>query len=372
MHDIDSSLNSLKDILGVDKKPLSLLIGAGSPLGVKIKDWPLIPAIKELTEKINSSLKSDKKYSNLISELKKASRNPENIEDILDFLRSLKQVAEGSSVRGLSMDDLVNLEEKICAEISSLVNVELPNEETPYNHLSNWISTVERDTPIEIFTTNYDLLLEQAFEVKQLPYFDGFSGSRNCFFDLKAVEENNSPDHWIRLWKIHGSINWYRTSEGVQRMSGSLPETPNVIYPSFLKYDESRKMPYLALMDRLDAYLKQKSAFLLIIGYSFSDQHINNTIVNALRSNRTSAVYALLYDNLDIYQEATKLAKKTPNLSLYAKDKAVIGTSSGEWVKIDETKKENSDYLEVDKDGKVTLEIGDFNSLGSFLNSLLR
>ena len=155
-------------------------------------------------------------------------------------------------------------------------------------------------------------------------------------------------------------------------MSGSLPETPNVIYPSFLKYDESRKMPYLALMDRLDAYLKQKSAFLLIIGYSFSDQHINNTIVNALRSNRTSAVYALLYDNLDIYQEATKLAKKTPNLSLYAKDKAVIGTSSGEWVKIDETKKENSDYLEVDKDGKVTLEIGDFNSLGSFLNSLLR
>ncbi len=39
----------------------------------------------------------------------------------------------------------------------------------------------EWKSPIELFTTNYDLLLEEALEDEEIPYFDGFVGSKKSF-----------------------------------------------------------------------------------------------------------------------------------------------------------------------------------------------
>ena len=64
----------------------------------------------------------------------------------------------------------------------------------------------------EIFTTNYDLLLEKAMEHNHVPYFDGFVGSYEPFFWSESIEKtvshNDLTFNWIRLWKIHGSLNW--------------------------------------------------------------------------------------------------------------------------------------------------------------------
>ncbi|EMF99742.1 hypothetical protein LEP1GSC123_2626 [Leptospira borgpetersenii str. 200701203] len=72
--------------------------------------WPLIPDIKNLTVWLNNELKNDKKYKALLQELIKAGKSPENVEDILSFIRGLLEVSKGESVRGFNESDLAELE----------------------------------------------------------------------------------------------------------------------------------------------------------------------------------------------------------------------------------------------------------------------
>ena len=93
-------------------------------------------------------------------------------------------------------------------------------------------------------------------------YFDGFIGARKAFFDLGAVEDEDLlPPRWTRLWKIHGSLNWRLENEtDVVRTDEKTDKQSYLIYPSHLKYDQSRKMPYLAMLDRLKAFLLAPSS----------------------------------------------------------------------------------------------------------------
>lgn len=387
-HDPYYHLKIFKQALSIEKKPLSFLLAAGCPLGVEMtapKVWPLIPAIKELTVFINDQLKKDTKisanYIKLLEEIGKASKNIENVEDILSFVRSLKEVASGGEVRGFSHDDLVEIDNKVCETIANKLKVELPDRVTPYHSLANWISSIDRTFPVEIFTLNYDLLMEHALEDFAIPYYDGFVGSKNPFFDLKAIEGSLIPLHWTRIWKIHGSINWFKNGDDVNRFSGNNHSGSHLIYPSHLKYDQSRKMPYLALIDRLSTSLKTQPSIMIICGYSFSDDHINNCIVNALKTNPTSIVIALQFGKLSGYEKAIKLAESRPNLSLWAKDEAVIGTRRGLWmpqsnsVEGDSLKRWVKSTTETDSGGKETtsfgLDFGDFKEFGNFLKSLI-
>jgi hypothetical protein len=203
-------------------------------------------------------------------------------------------VSKGGDVRGLCEKDLLVLEKEICKKIVNKLDVNLPGRETPYHRLCKWMKSIDRKIAVEIFTTNYDLLMEQALEDLEVPYFDGFVGARRSFFDLRALEDNLIPTHWSRLWKIHGSINWYQEIiEGqrkVYRSSEIKPDASHLIYPSHLKYEESRKMPYLALVDQLNRFIRKKSSFLILSGYSFSDGHLNDTIINALKAKRISII----------------------------------------------------------------------------------
>ena len=339
-------LKYLRQSLSQDNESIGFFISAGCPLSVELPkdEWPLIPDVKNLTIFINTQLVDNEKYTLLLSELSKAEKNPENIEDILSFLRSLIVVSKGGEVRGLNEADLLLLEKIICTEIVKKLNVELPHGETPYHRLCNWIRSIDRKSSVELFTTNYDLLLEQALENLEVPYFDGFVGSRRSFFDLRAVEDNLIPIHWSRLWKIHGSINWYQEKVGnekkVYRSSEIKHDASHLIYPSHLKYEESRKMPYLALIDQLNRFIRKKSSLLILCGYSFNDGHLNDTIINALKSNPTAMVLGLMYgtfkdNSVERYPEAYRLAKKQHNLNVWTDDKAIIGTSLGEWKKSD-------------------------------------
>ena len=390
-HDPIKQIRFLSQTLSNDKKPLSFFISAGCPLGVSMPKgkWPLIPAIGKLSQKVNAELldpkKSDLKYSEFIEVVKKEGKDHENIELVLSFARSLRDVSIGDSVRGFSQAELINIEKEICNVIASLINVELPKEITPYHKFASWIASIDREKPIEIFTTNYDLLIEQALEETFVPYFDGFVGARNSFFDLRAIEENTIPAHWTRLWKIHGSLNWYQTENAVHRSTGSniQDQESHLIYPSHLKYDQSRKMPYLALIDHLTNSIKKEPSILITTGYSFNDEHINDAIINALKANPTSIVIALLFGNLSDYPKAEEIAKRRPNISLWAFDKAIIGTKKGDWNPIDnlELKDNIADVvaeIEIDNPDdsgdKITawnLKLGDFAKLGDFLQELV-
>ncbi|CAI0696519.1 MULTISPECIES: SIR2 family protein [Serratia] len=390
-HDPIRHLKYLRQSLSQDNEAIGFFLSAGCPLSVTMpKDkWPLIPDVANLTRYVNESLQDDAIYSILLSELGKAEKNVNNIEEILSFLRGLLVVSKGGTVRGLSEDDLILIEKTICEKIVNKINVELPEENTPYHRLCKWIRSIDRKVAVEIFTTNYDLLMEQSLEDMEIPYFDGFVGAKNPFFDLRALEDNLIPQHWSRLWKLHGSINWCQKSSGnkkrVFRSNAELKELSHLIYPSHLKYEESRKMPYLALIDQLNRFIRKKSSFLILSGYSFNDGHINDVIVNALKSNPTAMVLGLLFDTYDYsqpdsdekierYPEAYRLAKNQHNLNIWTYDRAIIGTNYGDWRKPlnnEDDDKEILNFIDTTKGAAPLVKFGDFSVFTDFLQKII-
>lgn len=357
-HDAYRQIGYIQQALSQNRNALGVLLGAGCPLSVRTnhccdlesKDEissPLIPDVAGLTEIIAKNLKgsvegSKSTYDLLVKQMEDDGFINPNVEQILSQVRALRSVAGKGKVRDFIASDLDTLDSKICKIISDQVYKELPSNDSPYHNLAIWARSIPRLKPVQIFTTNYDLLIEQALEETGSPYFDGFIGSKNAFFDLGTVEDENLlHSRWSRLWKIHGSINWKLDKNGNVVRSDSVGNDESyLIYPSHLKYDQSRKMPYLAMLDRLKEFILTPSSVLFTSGYSFSDDHINNVIEQGLQSNPTAMCFAFLFGKLDDekYAKAKQCTKQVPNLSLIAFDKGVIGRQEGEWTLIDDEK----------------------------------
>ncbi len=266
---------------------------------------------------------------------------------------------------------------------TSVVEAKLPGDDTPYHQLATWIGGIERAHSVEIFTPNYDLLAEQGLEARRVPYFDGFVGSHKAFFDLASMEQDKLPSRWARLWKVHGSINWWRTAEGnVERCGVTKVDEASrqMIYPSHLKYDESRRLPYLAMLDRLRAFLSRGQSVLVTCGYSFSDFHLNEIITQGLSGNPNAVCFALLHGDRANYAEAVKQARKQSNLSLLAVDGAVLNTIECDWhsdAKTDHifhgTAVQNGEMKNRTKISADTCKflLGDFVAYGKFLTEQL-
>ncbi len=369
----------LQQALAPNKMRIAFLLGAGCPVSIRVGGEkgsfgkPLVPDIAGLTKLINERLHASNQHKNSYERL--LTRLPENstIEEILSHLRSLSMVVRNGKIDDLDDCALKELDAEICKITTEVVGVELP-ESTPYHQLATWIGGIDRIYPIEIFSLNYDLLMEQAFEARKIPYFDGFVGSHHAFFDLASMEDEKLPNRWGRLWKLHGSVNWWRTKQDeVIRRTGDLgsgSDERQMIYPSHLKYDQSRRMPYLAMQDRLRAFLAGGQAILVTCGYSFQDQHLNEVILHGLRSNPTAICFGLLFGKKENYKHAHTMAQSHPNLSVLASDGAVLGTLEGGW-KQERRTNHSLHGLAVNgtdnEDSDLAFLLGDFKSFGRFL-----
>lgn len=386
-HDPVRQINFIQQALSQNRKSIGFFIGAGCPLSVRIDrtneggatDEPLIWDVAGLTRIIAGRLASidptkPSSWDKIVTIVKEDGGDGNNIEVLLSKIRVLASVSGVGTVRGMKSDELSDLDIEICQVIAAEVDRALPRKDTPYHNLAVWCRSIAREKPVHLFTTNYDLLLEQALEESAAPYFDGFIGSRKAFFDLGAVEDERLlPPRWARLWKIHGSLNW-RLEDGIHviRTDKKTDEQSYLIYPSHLKYDQSRKMPYLAMLDRLKAFLLSPSAILFICGYSFADEHINDVICRSLEANPTAHAFAFLFGDLDDakYALGRKCASSTPNLSVHAFDKAIIGRNVGNWQAEDIGSLSLPEGILVQDGAKTLMRLGDFAALGQILRGL--
>lgn len=390
-HDAIRQVGFIQQSLSQNRKQIGFFIGAGCPLSIRVTttdkegnavNSPLIPDVAGLTGIIHEKLTSNdvakpSSWDKIVEIVRTDGGNHRNIELLLSQIRLLSSVAGTGTAREMNASELKKLDEDICGIISREVEKSLPDKQSPYHNLAIWTRSVRRDKPVHLFTTNYDLLAEQALEESSAPYFDGFIGSRKAFFDLGAVEDEGIlPPRWTRLWKMHGSLNWRLVNgKSVVRSDQKTDDQSYLIYPSHLKYDQSRKMPYLAMLDRLKEFLLNPSSLLFISGYSFGDEHINDIICRSLESNPSAHVFAFLFGDLDSpqYSQAKECASATPNLSVLAFDKGIIGRIEGEWSAADDTDSYNlpSGVVNVDASTKTcVLKLGDFMVLGNLLKSL--
>lgn len=374
----------LQQALAPDKMRIAFLLGAGCPVSIRLPNdvgtKPLIPDIRGLTAVVKDGLKQSAEHKENFSKVLNRLAADSTIEDILSHVRLLHEVVRDGNIDGLNRAALAGLDAEICAITTRVVNVDLPTPQTPYHRLATWVGGIHRTHPIEIFTPNYDLLMEQAFEANKTPYFDGFIGSRQAFFDLASMENESLPARWGRLWKVHGSVNWWRNAddEVVRRdaIVAAAAGDRQMIYPSHLKYDQSRRMPYLAMLDRLRSFLARGQAVLVTNGYSFLDQHLNEVILHGLRSNPTAVCFGLLFGPRSNYSDVLAKARMHPNLSLLAADGAVLGTIERDWRQDEQTghplhgiavtKKDPSDGADPSATSCEFL-LGDFQAFGEFM-----
>lgn len=325
----------LRQILSQGRKRIALLIGAGAPVALKVNaegklddsGKPLIPDVERLTQAVVADLESrDRAVVDIL--LPELGEQP-NIEMILTRIRRLAQAIGNAEVHGMNGAGYEAMAERICQKIGRIVAPPLPDEPNPFTELVSWVGGTNRDHPIEIFTPNYDLLLEEAFEQARLPYFDGFTGAHRPFFDPTSISEDVLPPRWSRLWKIHGSLGWEISGDAIIR-TGSRDATM-LIYPDHLKYDRITRQPYSALFERLRAFLMTPDSLLLCTGFSFFDAQITAVLDDALAANTHTAILAFQYRSLNQEGAAARLALRRPNLSVYARDGAVIFGVRGRW-----------------------------------------
>jgi SIR2-like domain len=354
-HDPRRHLEYLRQVLRQDKSPIGFFLSAGCGVSVRQGENSLIPDIAGMTTDVRSKIESTDKAANFKALLETFKESNPNIEDMLSRIRGLSSVAEAGPFHGLDKGALEDLDAAISTAIAELVEVDLPSGQTPHRSLAAWAGSTARSDPVELFTTNYDLLFEQALERVGVPYFDGFVGAHRPFFDTATLDRDRLPARWVRLWKLHGSINWRQAADGVvYRSVAQDKKSPALIHPSHLKYDESRRMPYLAMIDQLRAFLRKRRALLVLCGYSFGDEHLEDVLLQELEGNPTAAAFALMYGDLEQYPRAVSLAEVRPNLTVMAEDAAVVGTRKGKW--------------EADDGGEATaFSVGDFAALGDLL-----
>ncbi|HGM6322708.1 TPA: SIR2 family protein [Serratia marcescens] len=368
VHNPDTYMFDFRQLVTNGRKKIGILIGAGAPVSINVggKDAqyePLIPNIDGLTKHVKESLSKDLLC---IFEALEEFPGKNNLEKILSDVRTLGDIIGEYSVHGGDAETYKKLELDICSKIKDVVSKSLPEHQNPYSELISWINGINRTHGVEIFTTNYDLLCEDALERSQTPFFDGFTGSRYSFFDPASISTNDLPPRWVRLWKLHGSIGW------TMRPNGQITRVPeceisNMVYPSHIKYSQTQSAPFSSLFERLKGFIMEPDTLLITTGFSFADAHISSKISECLSANPTSAVIAFQYKKIEEEIYATDLAKRTPNLSVYCRDGAIINTISAKW-KTGELPSKNWEYVRKEylNDEKEFI-LGDFKALARFL-----
>ncbi len=383
--DLRRALNLLTTVLSSHDLPVAFLFGAGTscavrvPTGVDDETRPLIPAVIALTERCKESVTSEatdgtiwKAVWDQLEADSQTYNNRKDIEAILSRLRMVIAALPGANFQGATSDQLGRMEKHICGGIAREVNPkesDIP-EELPHDHFARWIKKLHRTRAIEVFTVNYDILIERSLESQRVPVFDGFVGSYRPYFDASVFDRDNDEllSSWLRLWKLHGSINW-SGGNGEPIVRGEVKEDGQMIMPSHFKYEESKKMPYRAMQDKLGRVMSQKSAVLIVEGYAFGDDHINEIILShAERSGAT--ILALMYSDPVEGSAVKNLSKGKGNFVCIAPKEGCIG---GDWATWDaQSLKEVADdplfkTLVSEEHGCI---LGDFAQFGKLLSRL--
>lgn len=330
VHNPDQYMASLRQIIAQGRKRLGLLVGAGGPASLQQpgSNAALIPAVAGLTQIVLDAV--PKEYGPALDAVRN-DLSDKNIESILSRVRSLAGVIGKTRVHELDGEGYKKLGEAICTEIGRVVDQRLPEGPSPFSDFVTWVSGTEREHPVEIFTTNYDLLFEQAFERARVPYFDGFTGASEPFFDPSSVANNDLPARWSRLWKLHGSLGWSANKSGEVIRTGQ-PSATHLVFPEHLKYDQTQKAPYSALFDRFRVFLTTPDTLLIAAGFSFGDAHISARIDECLAANPSASVFAFQFKPLEQEEHACAIAGRRANMSVYAPDKAMINGIPAPWL----------------------------------------
>lgn len=308
---------SIEDIFPSAKsgfQNIGFIFGAGTS---KKAGYPLMD---ELTTKVLNKLNEEQfnlisnlVYNNLSIKIDKNSSNP-NIEEISDILEStiINTSQESDKQKYKALRDL--LRETIINLFLNINNPDIKDHILFFNALKRIF--YGRDENIWIFTTNYDLLLESAASYSGIFLSNGFIGSGIQYFHpqsllfkygtLKGNVFSPLKEPKIRLIKLHGSLNWWRNSNGIMAYENtSINNNADriIVLPRKRKIIETLDSPYDQIFKISSDIIGVECKYLVSCGYSFNDQHINETLLlPKLQQSRITLAAFLKDENQNLNQ----------------------------------------------------------------------
>ncbi len=153
-----------------------------------------------------------------------------------------------------------------------------------------------------IYTLNHDLLLELHYDPSlesprrwNSPFYPGVSGylSRSNFKSdvvdqkRKALGTIQDASGCQPIYNLHGSSDWQDESGDLFAIGGAKE--------SFIQ----RKPLLVAYFADFARRLRERGARIMIIGYGFADEHINQALVDARKENQSLGVFFVHPDGRD-------------------------------------------------------------------------
>lgn len=309
---------------------LSLLCGSG-----------ITNAISYLAEAGGGTTMGAATFSQFKSEIEEAAglsakasgRDKGNIEDqirtandLLRGLRILKKNAEAAALESDLNAIITEFAKSILTTENSIAIANDDKRENAFSVLVNFLLSFASRTGnrerLNIFTTNYDRLIEVGAELAGVHLMDRFVGTMMPIFRSSRLNLDihyNPPgirgeprylEGVARLTKLHGSVDWIQNTNDrneIRRIGlpfGADDIAPYLnapalkgasalklmIYPNSAKDRETAEYPYVELFRDFAAAICRPNSTLVTYGYGFGDEHINRVIHDMLTIPSTHLV----------------------------------------------------------------------------------
>ena len=296
---------------------LTLLVGSG-----------LTHAVHRLATGKNAAGMGEVKFINFADKISSASkisakcsgREEGNFEDQIrvanELLRGLEVLEDekADQLRDDITSILTNFSQSILTSEKWIAEAQEEREKA-FNILINFLMSFASRTGtrdrLNIFTTNYDRLIEAGAELAGLHLLDRFLGNLMPVFRSSRLDLDmhyNPPgirgeprylEGVARFTKLHGSIDWVQADKDIRRVGlpfGAESVAPYLkspelkkatahqlmIYPNSAKDRETAAYPYVELFRDFAAATCRPNSTLVCYGYSFGDEHINRIIEDML------------------------------------------------------------------------------------------
>lgn len=331
---------------------LSVLVGSGLSSAVHLMATETLGAGMD---KFEFSVFNDQVKMATQKSAKAANRGSANIEDqirvVNELIKGLEIYIDTDNAHPLKCD-LSVLKSEITQVMMDFANKVLLSEkniieskhsdiaaEYLMSFLMSFASRSATRERLNVFTTNYDRVIEFGAELAGIRLIDRFIGSINPIFRSSRLEVDmhyNPPgirgeprylEGVAYFTKLHGSLDWIYQNRNVRRIAlpygatsimSYLPNSEKnlIIYPNPSKDRETAEYPYVDLFRDFAAAICRPNSTVVVYGYSFGDEHINRVIEDMLSIPSTHLVIISYTDEGNRIQKFYARAKRSAQITL--------------------------------------------------------
>ena len=150
---------------------------------------------------------------------------------------------------------------------------------------------------VHVVTPNYDRVAEYAADAGKLAHYTGFHYGHiraRAVDGRPRISVGNASARTVNIWKVHGSLDWFRDSDGIVVGLPLLNARPTNVHPAIVtpgieKYRLTHDEPFHSIKSEADKALQGADSY-LCVGYGFNDTHLQTTLVERCRGKEVPLV----------------------------------------------------------------------------------